>query len=152
MIDLLDKYNYIVSMVERSLDAGVIPPNSIFLLCEPHPIIIPAIYSNDKEKRTFHKYVGQLAEEKGAIGVVFISDAWVKSFEKDKEPIDYSTPVRDQPGSVDAVIVVLISPMKRHMTTFRYTKENDKLTGFRKDVDFNTGTGMLFDSYFKIDA
>lgn len=152
MVDIVDSYNHIVSIVENSLNDGVILPSVVFLLCEPQPIIVPAMYSNDKEKRVFHKYVGKLAEAKGAKGVVFVSDAWVKSFEKDKEPIDYTTPVRDQVGSVDAVIVVLISPIKRHLTTFKYEKVGDKVTSFHKDAECDGGSGTLFDAYFKIDA
>lgn len=152
MIDIVDSYNHIVSIVETSLNDGVILPSVVFILCEPHPIIVPAMYSSDKEKRVFHKYVGKLAEAKGAVGVVFVSDAWVKSFEKDKEPVDYTTPVRDQVGAGDAIIVVLISPIKRHLTTFKYEKDGDKVIRFNKDTEFDGGSGALFDSYFKVDA
>ena len=152
MVNVTDSYNHIVSIVENSLKDGVILPSVVFLLCDPAPIIIPAMYTDDREKKTFHKYVGKLAEAKGALGVVFVSDAWIKSFEKDKETVDLTTPVRDQAGREEAVIVTLISPMKRHLTTFTYKKDGDKVISYQKDKEFDGGSGTLFDSYFKINA
>jgi len=152
MVSVTDSYDHIISIVENALKDGVILPSVVFILCEPQHIIIPAMYANDREKKIFHKYAGKLAEAKGALGVVFVSDAWVKSFEKDKESVDLTTPVRDQAGRKEAVIVTLISPMKRHLTTFTYKKDGDKVISYQKNKEFDSGSGMLFDSYFKINA
>lgn len=100
--------------------------------------------------------VGQMFKGKGVTKAIFITDAWVKKFDKDEDASRMEGPVRNMPGRKEALVSQILYPDKfgpiATQVYTRLTNEDGSLKIEWEEIEFAPGDGRnhgITDSFFK---